>query len=773
MYQPRSTISMDEKEFTYLESKRYRKEDVLRDGLREGYPWLVYSDREDNQTRQSPGRGGVVKSLDYLEPCYVSEISDGGFAKLVSHTTPHQFIGWVGLDHLLIGPHCLLVPGKGINSKRMVLNRVDALQKDQIGKLKRLAFLSSPDKNGAPSGKYANLFDYFYAYKTHGEYVLLGKDPYMKIDLGARRDVIWGWVHETMLVSWDTRVAVEPNWSEDAAAERRAAGIKASVVLADKDAISFRDGQGLDPNRVVWDDDQFEHRPIGDWRRFPYLGMTKRRGDYGDIVETGTMGEYRLRQGHVNAKDKAWFDRKIAELVADQRNVNIVFVVDGTLSMTPYLSAVNSAIRQSMNRLASAGHSNKYQFGGIIYTDFAEKRPMWRRVKELTGNGGVVADWFAGIQGHHETNPTHGEAMYFGLQGGFRLFQGRENQNNVVILVGDAGNREDMRSPAERDLISSIIESGCSVLALQVGRKEQAAYADFEKQVTRLGFAAARQIHSAQASSPLAIDTPPPVWSRTGRLAMLQNSAAGCWIQTVSVGSTLSPSQMTDSVVDFIAELDEFVESKCRGLLAMQAGQVTTQSFNYDRTGSTKFTSMFGPAMARLLGKIELTEDQARLATEEGLQFYYPGWVCMSHTSLEHDLFRPVLFLEREEFDGLLRSMRELRYGDGPSARRDLYETMVELLSKFVGDDEVKNMTIDEMHKVLFGVPAKTDALRNLNLAEITNRKALSDSALQRWITSIAESFDRLHEIFFDVKYQYMFWSNEHQYFWIDTELLP
>ena len=241
--------------------------------------WQVYSDRSNNKSTKTPGGTTLEKELNYLDDYYVLEVKDDFFHIVKEDNLPRNGIltatamdyGWIHKDNLLLWSKCLVTKEGKINRKAMLLNtqegeKIAATQREKEVKISSYTHPSCDKEN--KSSFENQFFNVYFVYKIDNvtKAMLLGKDPNLNPPIKSN---IIGWVKSSQIVKWDHRVAIEPNWDEDAVRLRKENNVKTSFFVDQENAKLYKDG--LQATNLVWENDPLGERPNGDWMRFPVL----------------------------------------------------------------------------------------------------------------------------------------------------------------------------------------------------------------------------------------------------------------------------------------------------------------------------------------------------------------------------------------------------------------------------------------------------------------------------------------------------------------------
>lgn len=154
------------------------------------------------------------------------------------------------------------------------------------------------------------------------------------------------------------------------------------------------------------------------------------------------------------------------------KHVDVVFAIDGTSSMGPFLPAVlgrDGAIDQIQNGLTRNPHfsDTRFRFGAVVYRDAAagsfrfEGRPLPASCEDANAEE-VMNELRSVTAGHDETDPD----LFEDSLGGIKLAAERLRANcpehlKVLIVVGDHGYRPD-RTDISVDAVAGLLRGAKS-----------------------------------------------------------------------------------------------------------------------------------------------------------------------------------------------------------------------------------------------------------------------------------------------------------------------
>lgn len=760
-------------------------------------PWFVIAIDDRVQSSREPGGRQNYRKLSFGELYWAVE-EDGSYLKIVKDDRRDNFdissraenYGWVHKNDLLLWQNCLKNRETQISLKGMILNTTRALTSGDAN-YSRIQSFKDPDMN-IPSQFEARLFEIFYIYRysANNNSVLLGRSPFFSArdqTHDASTGNIIGWVDINRVLEWDHRVAIEPSWESAAVEERYSRQIKSTVFDAgnnmnERCANEFSSGRVSAGCNITWEDDlwdesgNFERKP-GYWRRFPVIG------DMGaNVYKLMVMGELTGEGGRTVIRED--IDVKVRQtlnqLIEKTRNINVVFVIDGTTSMGPYYESVINSVQRIVRIFEMSGEEYKdLKFGYVVYRDYLEKDRLLE-TRQLTSNSSAVINQLRNVEAIDFYDVHAHEAVYYGLKAALTQVFQDSNETNVMIHIGDAGNhyRNDPSQVPQSEIVDLIAEMKCYYIAFQVHHmRDHQAYIDFPHQIREIMSRSGDRMYQQWVDlMGEGIVGEKPVLRRMGHNIHRIENGPPMVVMASDMGQQMDLVYLEDEITQAIEEIDEYTDNvveKAREMLERGQGIEVI-------TGETqgKYASSFAPGVYNFLLRTGLDEDIIEQYYSKNIQFVTEGYAARHHQSLNRPLFEPVLLLEAIEFSRILLRVQQLRQaGAVPGDRRErLYDTWIELLKRHVGvkpESYFQELTLEEASSMVFGIPLKSGMLQHIQLRYLFDEAVFSDNALSRYVNQIDFKYRELERIANMRDYPYSFISNDILYYWIHVDLLP
>lgn len=767
----------------------------LNEGLE---PWFVYSDKKTNWTFEQAGGIKPYKKMDYLQQFAVVE-EKGNYIRLAraeSYDTKTYLLdskaenyGWVKKNDVLLWINCIVTDAGGIERKAMIMNTLNLVaSKANIHKLEdnsvEFYYESSLRE---PTGRKAQLYEVFFAYKITDTAVLIGNVS--RISDETERSVkesILGWVPLNRVVMWDHRVAIEPNWTETAVASRIKDQVRASVFSKKYDAEQYMSRKSNSGIAAIMDEksikgDYYRERMIGEWQRYPVYE------EKNNIARVGVMGQIVTEKGEFDKVDKAVADREIRVATTKRRNINIAFVIDGTNSMTPYFTAVSSAILSSMESLEKKYPTmkNVIRFGAVIYRDYSERSRVIE-LKELTSNYKDISSFLNKIDAKDIFDKDIPEAVNYGLFNALNAVLTGNNETNLIVLIGDAGNhnRNDNTQFSSEEISEIIAEKNTGFLAFQVHNDDShPSYDEFRSQVQKLMLDAAGLIYDATLLKKPNDIIKKPGWSDLGNNTMrLDNYINMATMVYANKGQVMNTSLLSDEINQLVDYSVSFTDQLLSGVSQVITGGSSLKDIaDSDTENQNKYVSSFSPALFHFLyNQTNIPKEKLEYLVENKYQLYTEGYAPLILTGQSEPLFRKVLLLSRTDLSKVINNIDRLYKATNRNDRRIvMQETFIDMIQRHIGRKDAADlmkMTIEEVNTRIYGLPGTSSIINKLKLEDLTNPGVISDAELQNYAHAIEMKYKTLNRIMNESSvnpYKYSLTMSEIVYYWIEDDLLP
>lgn len=732
--------------------------------------WVAYSDRNQNKTYSSPSISSPTgKVLDFREQVIIADINkgfaliyiDGASMSTYKHIGSDAVCkGWIPIDNLLLWDKCPM-DKYNVFQKAVVLKDVKSLSKE-INPF----FLSNPETKSQTDQQAYDL-DFlfiFKKYKIEGvTYFLLGTEWDIKNSTGGVKANLYGWMDDGNVTSWDNRVCFEPVYDRKSIEFYNSKEIRPSIFRKDKDAQNyFENGKG-DETKCVW---RLEEQ-LGTTRQDPYKPRFPLIDDHGNILNIATIGNIGAKKGKLDQDDLTLMKRHLEELLSIKENANILFVIDGTVSMSKYYEPLAKAIEQSRYS-SKIDNKQKLRFGAVIYRDYMDGNRLLETMP-LTNDFDEVSGFINKCQTKQEAgDPTFEEAMFNGLLNACKLLNGKEKESNFIFLIGDCGNHEiDPRGYNEGQVINALFEKRVNILAFQANNNYKMASSRFSIQANRI-------IDGLVGRYSSKIGSPNSIGLRLGKNNLYETYKKEsdelptiiCKYTFCDLNKSKTPEELNRITLKMIEDFNKYINKNILDLRKTLDGNTEK-----------------GPKIRGIdiLKEDGYTDEQIHEFIESRKVLKFDGYTSNNPLGKGYNIFEPVLFISGEELGSLVKELKKIDSPTYVSQRRAYEDALSNLARAFFGLADVSSINIDDLFKKLYGINFKPGSfvikkgnnIVPIKIEWITKPEIVSDDLLKSLIANFAGKTRNLNLILSKDTSEYKFKSNNIPYYYIPIKELP
>jgi len=717
--------------------------------------WIVFADRDNTPTFKSSDGVGHYKEINFMDPFYVIA-EKGEFLRIVKYdfgvaklkgsvykiTSEGVDYGWVNRREILQWNQPLVNPNNDFVLKALTVHKITDLGDIRNTEGKRLKLYNSPTLHAQHENQSdIRLLEFLFIFKKEDGAYLVGISNAFA-PLGANQ-IIMGWVSEEVIQLWDQRVCLEPNWDEDAAKERQQAGIKVSLMDSADKAAEFKTSGKPDRNNVIWDNDTYSKRQIADWKRLPVINNNN------GIYKTGFITDIFNNQGQaiINTEEHAKVQKEYNRVRDKAREVNIVFVVDGTTSMQPYLPTVTDAIESCFSSFGDS--QNKYKIGAVMY---GNNGSAMLEKEALSSNYQNTIAFLKNYQNNPKImDSEQPSAMFNGLNKALYMFD--KDETNVIILIGDAGTNARISTSS---IVSKMQEMECSLLSFQI-RNINELHDDFINQSKEL------IIQSACTDKDFPCRLRPADQKNAYRLDYPTESYLPGSLTHAGRGEAMDNIQLKNEIVNMISSL----ETNHAAVLAALEKKMSSLG------GGAQAVN---PAMRRILEKMDVSPTTLQKIQENNYQLFIEGYAAVEVDNLQHPLFNHVLFLTNQEVNKLEAILIKVTNINTPSqARKFTVDAYREILIAHIGEEEARaaiaTKSPAEILEDVIGLPSRSELLDKYTVAELEDKRKVSDGEFRDIMNYMSAKLLAMKKVVGNT--EYLFRSRDETYYWVPQEVLP
>ena len=445
-------------------------------------PWVVFAAREGLRLyHQADETSRVTYTALFLDIFEVMQ-KKGRYIFVENDAAP-EIKGWGRIEQFIILPHAIKTK-HSITHKAVLINKLQRIQ----GSINIVNPLNAPHKKATPTGKqlkileFANIYLY-YPSERNPTYVLLGKKPFFypfeENAIGSVENTILGWVPAERVFTWDTREAFQP--SKDRKNPIYYFSNKKDMLSyyqKHPDDNKFPTCDNVPTCKSQKDQELLVISPDIDSKidRSPWPPEAFRYA----ILEQGTDSGQPFLIGVPGATPDI---SRITQHIEKQSKVSevrdVVFLIDATKSMEPYLVLAGKIAKKIMDKFRLKKEKLKeigeLRFGAAIYRDYADELPyQYEVVEDLTTQVRLMKNRLEHISVRRNferpNDPAYyPEAVFQGIVHCVRGMNWKQGSRKLVIHIGDAGNHSRGQDRfKENDIARLLVDNDISYSAILI-----------------------------------------------------------------------------------------------------------------------------------------------------------------------------------------------------------------------------------------------------------------------------------------------------------------
>lgn len=432
-------------------------------------PWVVYSDREKNESYNKRGGKVKAKDMDYLDPFLVIG-SKKEYLKLIKYTPDilkngkleykkAEYYGWVPKNKLLLNNQSVTDIASGRKNKILTvfsdtvsINEPERyFSSDSILAYKDLELKS---RVGAIAP-----FSVVYQLKQSedGRTTLVASKPYIKPE-EASQDVL-GWVDNSLIQNIGTGLHV--NLSTIPQKNKRFFIRKEGNISVTEDMTEF--GELLKDQYPV-----IRFSPVSSYSRKDSLIAFKTRLTL-PVFDYSNNYIFNVNGGQISHKEFRTIARNL-------KRINITFVFEGKEYSISQFPQIVNALQNLQTLFDRPDDVFSYQFNTVLTFDDAPQ-PFEPVATAFSPDYSHTIN-FLSDKANNKTQlkPIPSGNAWEGLNKTLELLETTPNTTNVIILIGEKGFSGDGIQP---DLAEKLLKNNCRIIGFQIYADDGDDYNNF------------------------------------------------------------------------------------------------------------------------------------------------------------------------------------------------------------------------------------------------------------------------------------------------------
>jgi len=451
-----------------------------------GAAWKAVVVIENARFFSRPGSNiKISESPEYLE--VVTIYHEEGTLYLVKRDSGQW--GWMNMSDLLLNKYCQTSSDEK-NPAYLKIVVKNNWRLNDGGLIQEIPFYNGPGENYSKLGS-VNIFKIRYAFKmdSNRQYILVGESHLWDED--APTACLKGWIRRDYCIAWDSQVAV---YYKKSNLHNRP---PAPTFYELKDLQKYLERGCLEctPENVISiENPNVAHELNADTTRFP---LTDHSGNYlkislvGDSIDKNTDKYFAKESPKYSA---SYVDNKRGtayRLIYDIKNIDLMFILDATLSMDKYFRPVAEGINDFISDLKNRD-KKRFKIGFSIYRDFDDGNDAFQLVcnpgdKEFESK---LTDYSANTFSN-ERDRDFPEAVFDGIYKTIEKTNWTKDSTRAIVIIGDHGNYDSSSKKAQttiQQIISKVKYERILLYALNVNLREKTKIFSqrFQKQMKQI-----------------------------------------------------------------------------------------------------------------------------------------------------------------------------------------------------------------------------------------------------------------------------------------------
>lgn len=707
-------------------------------GERNNSPWTVYIDQDNVPAYESASMSSTRKStLRFMQKAYIAEVKNG-YALLFTQAKKFsglnidknaKVFGWVDIDNLLLWE---LVPTTSSHVEKKALIMQDLDENTKIDRKNNSPFfLRSPRDGAAETDNQAKRLKFYFVLKEKNGFLLLADNN----NIGAQQIVtstVLGWQPKSKCTEWTNRLCLEVNYL---AYKNKSILDEPAVVGAKTQAIAWYNGTKPDS---TYADQEIPEKPKQ--RTSPYslrLPITETVQNYQDVFKVGCI--YAGNSG--TTTNTIVVDETFAKILNTKlNNINIVFVIDATNSMERCFPAVSKAIDNFLNLQLS--QNKNIHIGAVTYRNYADKNKIEKLPLQTGVNKQIVSQWIKSVK-PGSVGRSHEELMYDGLGEALKMFNGKEEQQNFIILIGDAANDDAHSTYKQADIIDMIVKKNVSFVGMQVHRNAQqpTAYLNYVKQIETIMSKSLQNMTDSESN-------------QANKKTLRINKKYLLETIEVPFGKTCIASvgfSYLDQATDKSAEEITYIAQERLQSFVRQANDLLASLTTiHGRKVSQKDKAYLRKILKKSNPKLTDREIEDWIDKED---IKVSGYTILRSKKYKekgenYQLWLADVFITDDELKNLISNLNVFNKIDGAKGKREVVQDAFAALARtYVGDPQ---MPLQQIMDAIIGLPQGVNNSKTwgkITIVDLDDENKVSLSTITEMIESLRNGLKRLEEI--------------------------
>ncbi|MEM9834973.1 MAG: hypothetical protein AAF828_00640 [Bacteroidota bacterium] len=791
--------------------------------------WPVIVDREGVKAYKDANMGsGEVATLKFGDQFYVLEVEEdrggnqwlklidcivGDRLKVIESRGSKGVVGWVNSKDLLLWKNSLVSPRTKIHLKAILLNKLDGIKDIPCDNTELVSVYLSPNEEFKRES--TDLYRVLFVFKEEGSRYLLGNNIFVS-GATAERDLV-GWIDKSRVATWNIRIALEPNFSQEGFQEREgnpnlhvvgfkdlgaAQNFVRAGVPSNADIITRNDPITYDKRAIAKSDPK---RFDGQTMRFPLLYISEGEESL-PYFRSAVLNEVLVKMG---CKDGKMIFKEVSSTTSNEkiskferytraaRDFNVFFVVENSAEMASLresIAALPSTLRQVIRSNVSEKEKTTVKFGAFAYrdVDHSDNPDELLEFTKLESGTRSVENFLRNLD---YTNPsTNGlyPVQNFAIAEAIREGKFNRYATNIIVVIGSKGDfsRDRLKKAQHRgkpflmnkgDMTSLINDNSVNIIGLQGLSRDrkpdqnfavnlydllgESSYKKFNDVFSDENLSqAARsflQKNNIKPITPEIYDPEDPSYNKESEFKVENGILFGGYRRIIGSGQ-LQGQEVGQYLLGKVEDITKSNVQRADILEGLRIGGETTGFGN--------------EVLSVLVDELEEVEDAELL--NQKFDLYKQVYFAQQPKGAAHPSFSYVMFWPDRDLNNYLNFLGKIQgsmnNSDPEKQREAVFEAFCELLDEFSGDKkkDCEDYTTDEIQLLVQGLKAEGANLgfKGILLKDLKNKKKIDDSTIRRMIEEFAQVRGKLIDIQAGEDPEFSFRHNGTTFYWVKLD---
>lgn len=432
-------------------------------------PWIVFSDREKNQTFNNAGGNVKAKDVDYLDPFLVIG-KKGDYLRLIKYTPDilkngkldykkAEYYGWMHKSKLMLNRQSVTDIASGKKNKMLAIF-ADTISINEPAKffatdsIKLYKDLDMNSQVGVISP-----YSIIYQLKTSedGRMTLIAKKPYIKAE--EAKSEILGWVDNSLIKDIGTGLHVNQSTLPEEATRFYIRNSDEVPITED-----IKDVNGL----LIGQYPTIRFNPVSSYSIKDSLVAFRTRMVL-PVFDYSNNSILNVNGGNISHK-------QFRTIAKGLKKINICFVFEGKEKTISNFPQIVNALQGLQPLFEKPDELFSFRFGSVM--NFDDSNKMIRPANtELTPEYSEMINYLSEkVKSKDKLRSPILPRKWAGLRKAVDMFDDQRDATNLIVLIGETGYANDA---LDASLLNKLLKNNCRILGFQIYAGEGDEYNNF------------------------------------------------------------------------------------------------------------------------------------------------------------------------------------------------------------------------------------------------------------------------------------------------------